>query len=159
MQIGNYMHSYLNHYISKSELPEERNDNYMIAKKLAHQLLDNYIINLDEIWGTEITVRYKSDYAGTIDLIGVSEDNIKIIDYKSSYRKKTKKELHEYFLQLAAYSMAHDWQFNSNTNNIIVLICYRSGDYEKIELENDEVDKYKKKWLLRLESFKELPNE
>ncbi|MBS83108.1 MAG: hypothetical protein CMD65_03125 [Gammaproteobacteria bacterium] len=155
MIIGNYMHKYLDHYISKSELPDENNENYTIAKKLAHKLLDNYIIELDEIWGTEITVNYKNNFAGTIDLICFSDNNIKLIDYKSSSRKKTKRELDEFFLQLAAYSMAHDWQFQSNIENIILLICYRNGKYEKIEITKDELEKYKKIWLSRLVLFGE----
>ena len=51
--------------------------------------------------------------------------------------------------------MAHDWQFQSNIENIILLICYRNGKYEKIEITKDELEKYKKIWLSRLVLFGE----
>tara|TARA_B100000965_G_scaffold209872_1_gene175394 strand:+ start:1580 stop:2215 length:636 start_codon:yes stop_codon:yes gene_type:complete len=152
IEIGNYMHTYLNHYISKNNDFVIESKNYSIAKKLAQTVIDNLIVELDEVWGSEATVLYKEQYAGTIDLIGVIDGKVTLIDYKSSYRRKNENEINEYFLQLAAYALAHDWQYHTKIESIIVFLAIRNGDFEKIII-NDELYIYKEKWLSRLEEF------
>ena len=156
MEIGNYMHKYLEHYVSKDDDFYDNNKNYVIAKKLAQIIIDNFIDDLDETWGTEVSVLYKNLYAGTIDLIGIKNEGLSVIDYKSSYRKKTKEEMEEYFLQLAAYAIAHDWQYETNIDSIIVFLAIRNGEFEKTVISGQEFDSYKKKWFDRLDAFSKL---
>ena len=97
----------------------------------------------------------KNRYAGTIDLIGVMNKNIILVDYKSSYRKKTQEEIDEYFLQLAAYTLAHDWQYKTKIDSIMIFLCMRNGDHEENTVSLDELKKYQIKWLERLNSFED----
>lgn len=156
IDIGNLMHKYLEYYISKDEMFYDDSANYNIAKKLAHIVIDNYINGLDEIWGSEVSVLYKNLYAGTIDLIGVCDGKLSIIDFKSSYRKKTKDEMDEYFIQLAAYSVAHDWQHNTNINSATIFLAIRNGGFENSTISSDEFLYYKKKWFERLDAYSQL---
>ena len=156
MEIGNYMHKYLEYYVSKNDDFYDDNKNYVIAKKLAQIVIDNFINDLDETWGTEASVLYRNLYAGTIDLIGIKDERLSVIDYKSSYRKKTKEEMEEYFLQLAAYAIAHDWQYKTNIDSIIVFLAIRNGEFEKTVISGQEFDSYKKKWFDRLDAFSKL---
>ena len=156
MEIGNYMHKYLEHYVSRDDSFHSDTKNYLIAKKLAQIIIDNFINDLDEAWGTEVSVLYKNLYAGTIDLIGIKDEKLSVIDYKSSYRKKTKEEMEEHFLQLAAYAMAHDWQYETNIDSIIVFLAIRNGDFEKTVISGHELDSYKEKWFERLDAFTKL---
>jgi len=98
---------------------------------------------------------YKNVYAGTIDLIGIIDGKLSIVDYKSSYRMKTKDEMEEYFLQLAAYAKAHDWQYKTKIESIIVFLAIRNGQYKKTSISLDELENYKLKWLSRLIKFEE----
>jgi genome maintenance exonuclease 1 len=156
MEIGNYMHKYLEHYVSRDDSFHSDTKNYVIAKKLAQIIIDNFIDNLDEAWGTEVSVLYKNLYAGTIDLIGKKDERLSVIDYKSSYRKKTKEEMEEYFLQLAAYAIAHDWQYKTNIDSLIVFLAIRNGEFEKTVISGQELDSYKEKWFERLDVFSKL---
>ena len=156
MEIGDYMHKYLEHYVSRDDGFHSDTKNYLIAKKLAQIIIDNFINDLDEAWGTEVSVLYKNLYAGTIDLIGIKDEKLSVIDYKSSYRKKTKEEMEEHFLQLAAYAVAHDWQYETNIDSIIVFLAIRNGEFEKTVISGHELDSYKKKWFERLDVFTEL---
>ena len=156
IDIGNLMHKYLDHYVSKDEVFYDDSSNFGIAKKLAHIIIDNFIDELDEVWGSEVTVLYKDLYAGTIDLIGTNNKKLSVIDYKSSYRKKTKIEMDEYFLQLAAYSIAHDWQHKTNIDSITIFLAIRNGEFEKTTISSDEFLYYKKKWFERLNSYRDL---
>ena len=156
MEIGDYMHKYLEHYVSRDDNFHSDTKNYLIAKKLAQIIIDNFINDLDEAWGTEVSVLYKNLYAGTIDLIGIKDEKLSVIDYKSSYRKKTKEEMEEHFLQLAAYAVAHDWQYKTNIDSIIVFLAIRNGEFEKTVISGHELDSYKKKWFDRLDVFTKL---
>ena len=156
MEIGNYMHKYLEHYVSRDDNFYSDTKNYVIAKKLAQIIIDNFINELDEAWGTEVSVLYKNLYAGTIDLIGMNDEQLSVIDYKSSYREKTKEEMEEYFLQLAAYAIAHDWQYETNIDSIIIFLAIRNGEFKKTVISGQELDSYKEKWFERLNVFSEL---
>ena len=56
IEIGNFMHKYLEHYVSKDNDFFDESENYSIAKKLAELVIDNFIDNIDEVWGTEVSV-------------------------------------------------------------------------------------------------------
>ena len=155
IEIGNLMHKYLDYYVSKETKFIDDSVNYNVAKKLANLVIDNFIDKIDEVWGTEASVLYKNEYAGTIDLIGIIDGKPTIVDYKSSYRMKTDDEMEEYFLQLAGYAKAHDWQFKTKIESIIVFLAIRNGDYKKTSISLDELEKYKLKWSLRLIKFEE----
>ena len=75
------------------------------------------------------------------------------MDYKSSYKKKNMEELEDYFLQCAAYTIAHDWQFNTNVDSIMIFQVVRNGDFEKNIINKPELDLYKEKWFDKLEKF------
>ena len=56
---------YLEHYVSKEQDFYDESENYVIAKKLAQLVIENFINNIDEVWGTEVSVLYKNIYAGS----------------------------------------------------------------------------------------------
>ena len=155
MEIGDLMHKYLDYYVSKNENFYLDSKNFEIAEFLAKIIIDNFLNDIDEIWGTEVPVLYKNKYAGTIDLIGIVNNQLSIIDYKSSYRKKTDEEMHEYFLQLAAYSVAHDWQHKTKITSIIIFLSLRNGDFEKTIMSYEELSTYQDMWFKRLKLFED----
>ena len=155
MDIGDLMHKYLDYYVSKNENFYLDSKNFEIAEFLAKIIIDNFLNDIDEIWGTEVPVLYKNKYAGTIDLIGIVNNQLSIIDYKSSYRKKTDEEMHEYFLQLAAYSIAHDWQHKTKITSIIIFLSLRNGDFEKTIMSYEELSTYQDMWFKRLKLFED----
>jgi len=59
-------------------------------------------------------------------------------------------------LQLAAYAIAHDWQYKTNIDSIIVFLAIRNGEFEKTVISNQELDSYKEKWFERLDIFAKL---
>ena len=79
-----------------------------------------------------------------------------IIDYKSSYKRKRDDELNEYFLQLAAYTLAHDWQYGTKTDSIMIFLCMRNGKYEEKIVSSYDLELYQEKWLERLTIFEGL---
>ena len=54
-----------------------------VVKSYLHSI---YGDNLNEIWGTEVTVYYPGLYAGQTDLVGVYDGKAAIVDFKGSHR-------------------------------------------------------------------------
>tara|TARA_B100001989_G_C24306355_1_gene348268 strand:- start:108 stop:602 length:495 start_codon:yes stop_codon:yes gene_type:complete len=153
MEIGDMMHQYLQQYLNGEDNITIDSSQAYLAESLGKIVIENLINGLDEIWGSEVSVHYKDEYAGTIDLIGLLDNKVCIIDYKSSYRTKTISELEDYFLQCAAYVIAHDWQYDTNIDSIMIFQVTRSGEYEMNLIDGDELIIYKEKWLKRLTTF------
>ncbi len=158
MEIGDMMHKYLQHYLTDTPNSILKNSNSFIAESLALIVIDNLISKLDEIWGSEVSVHYMDKYAGTIDLIGIYHGKICVIDYKSSYKTKTIDELEKFFMQCAAYVIAHDWQYNTNIDSMMIFQVTRDGDFEQNLVHSNQMEIYKRKWFNILELFySELP--
>ena len=77
--------------------------------------------NMDEIWGTEVTVYYPGLYAGATDLVGIYDGTAVIGDFKQTNKPKRREWINDYFLQLAAYGMAHNHVYNTAIQSGVIL--------------------------------------
>jgi ATP-dependent exoDNAse (exonuclease V) beta subunit len=68
---------------------------------------------VDEYFGSEVTLHYPGLYAGQTDLICSHNDLETIVDFKQANRPKKKEWIEDYYLQIAAYAMAHDYVYGS----------------------------------------------
>ena len=105
---GSSMHSYIEQFLY-GKLNQELLDDNNKSKKMAEEIIDNGLKNkLLEIWGSEATIYYPGKYAGTADCIGVYEGKESILDFKQSNKPKKEEYIEDYFLQIGAYSLAHN---------------------------------------------------
>ena len=107
---------------------------------------------IDEIWGQEVPL-YSTSYevAGRCDLVGKYKGVPVIVDFKTASRVKSRKDIHDYELQLLFYATAHNEMFGTNIEQGIILMVADSGfpqefkivftDELKAEL-RQRVDKY-----------------
>ena len=56
--------------------------------------------NMEEVWGTEVTVYYPGLYAGATDLVGIYNGSQIIGDFKQTNKPKRKEWIQDYFLHL-----------------------------------------------------------
>jgi len=70
-----------------------------MVKLLSKAMINKGLSNVNEVWGSEISLYYESLYAGTADLIGKHKDIPSIIDFKNSLRPKKKEWIESYFCQ------------------------------------------------------------
>ena len=68
---------------------------------------------LKKYYGSEVTLHYPGLYAGSTDLVCVHNGMETIVDFKQSNRPKQKEWVEDYYLQIAAYAMAHDYVYGS----------------------------------------------
>ena len=151
---GTSMHSFLEKYLLGQlnlELLEEEDNK---SKKMADEIIEQGIKNkLTEIWGTEATLYYPGKYAGTCDACGVYEGQETIIDFKQSNKPKKEEWIEDYYLQLGAYSLAHNVVYNSRITQGIVLLCTVDNLFQDYRIQSAKLEEYQKKFLEKVEQY------
>jgi len=150
---GSSMHSYIEQFLLGKfnlDLLDEENK----SKKMAVEIIDNGLKNkLTEIWGAEATVYYPGKYAGTADCIGVYEGKETILDFKQSNKPKKEEYIEDYFLQIGAYSLAHNIVYNSKITQGVILVCTVDRLFQDFKIEENELKNYQNKFLEKVEQF------
>ena len=155
---GTSMHTYIEDYL-KGRVNEsffETNEQYKI---MAKEIIDKGLNGkLEEIYGMEETLYYPEQYAGTADLIGVYEGKNVIIDFKQANKPKKTDYIQDYFLQLGAYTLAHDVVHGTKMKAGIILLCTKDILFQEFKIEGAELEMYQNLFLGRVKKFYELNN-
>ena len=155
---GNSMHSYIEQFLlGKMNLDLLEDDNH--SKRMAEEIIDSGLKNkLSEIWGAEATVYYPGKYAGTADCIGVYEGKNSLLDFKQSNKPKREEYIEDYFLQLGAYTLAHDIVHGTKMKAGVILLCTVDNLYQEFKIEGAELEMYQNLFLGRVKKFYEMSN-
>ena len=155
---GTSMHSYIEDFL-RGRINEsffESNEKY---KNMAKEIIDKGIKGkLEEIYGIETTLHYPEKYAGTADLVGVYQGKEVIIDFKQSNKPKKVDYIQDYFLQLGAYTLAHNVVYKTNITSGIILLCTVDNLFQDFKIEGKELIMYQNLFLGRLKKFNDLNN-
>jgi len=146
--LGNGMHNLLEKYILGQEMKGQ-----LMTKILANLIIKNGLCNVDEVWGTEVSLYSKDLYAGTTDVIGLHNGTPSIIDFKNSLKEKKKEWIEDYFMQLCAYAIAHNEMYNTNINKGVIMMATRDGKYLEFVIEGDEFTHYEIMWANKVCSY------
>ena len=154
---GTDMHTYLEkHILGEGYLdlrPEGR-----VAKEMADTIIDKGFNDLQEIWGSEVVVYYPGLYAGATDLAGIYDYEDSIIDFKQSNKPKRREWIDDYFLQLGAYAMAHNYVHRSEITQGVILMCTPDNYFQKFQVKGKEFIKYQHQFLERVNKYYEQKN-
>ena len=66
--------------------------------------------------------------------------------------------MQDYFLQLGAYTLAHNIVYKSNISLGVILLCTVDNLFQEFKIEGDELLMYQNLFLGRLKKFNELKN-
>ena len=126
---------------------------------MAKEIIDKGIKGkLEEIYGVETTLVYPKKYAGTADLIGVYQGKSVVIDFKQANKIKKSEYIQDYFLQLGAYTLAHDVVHGTKMEAGIILLCTKDILFQEFKIEGAELEMYQNLFLGRVKKFYELNN-
>jgi len=150
---GTSMHMYLEKYcLGEGYL--DLTDVGNVAKHMAEKIVDNGIDNrLTEIYGNEATLYYPHLYAGSVDLVGQLDGSIAIIDFKQTNKPKQREWIGDYFLQMAAYGMAHDAVYGTSIEKGVIMMCSKDLYYQEFVIEGEEYRAAQHDFLRRLDQF------
>ena len=156
---GTIMHRILEGYLL-GQGHADLSDQGQLAGVMAKKVIESGIRgHLDEIWGSEITVYYPGLYAGATDCVGVYDGRPAIIDFKQSNKPKRKEWIEDYFVQLAAYAMAHNYVYDTKIQSGIILMCTKDKLFQKFEIKDKEFQRFLWEWLRRVDLYYEKFNE
>ncbi len=124
------------------------------AHNMAQTIIDKGLDNkITEYYGIEATLYYPDLYAGATDLIAVHEGRDSIIDFKQTNRLKKREWIQDYFMQLAAYGMAHDYVYGTKIEKGIIMMCTPENVYQEFIIEGLEYRRYKHDFLRRVDQY------
>ena len=126
------------------------------AKPMAQKIIEKGLSNVTEYYGSEITLFYPGLYAGSTDLVCNHNGMETIVDFKQSNRPKKKEWIGDYYLQIAAYAMAHDYVYKSNIRQGLIMVCTPDLFYEEFRITDHELRGFKHKFLKRLDMYNDL---
>ena len=152
---GTAMHKYLESYIQDIGY-EDFTGIGNEAKSMAEKIIEMGLAPVDGYYGSEVTMYYPGLYAGQTDLVCIHNGEDAIVDFKQSNRPKKKEWIEDYYLQIAAYAMAHDYVHKSTIKKGVIMVCTPDLYYQEFVVEGAELRQYKHKFLKRLDMYHEL---
>ena len=151
---GTNMHLHLEKFIlgqGHLDLTEEGKT----AKSMAQTVIDKGLCDLQEIWGSEVTLWYPGLYAGATDLVGTFDYEDSIIDFKQSTKPKRREWIEDYIIQLAAYAMAHNQVYGTEITQGVILMCTPDNYFQKFQIKGKEFISYQHKFLEKVNLYYE----
>ena len=126
------------------------------AKAMAKKIIEEGLLPVEEYYGSEVTLHYPGLYAGSTDLVCNHNGMDTIIDFKQANRPKRIEWIEDYFLQIAAYCMAHDYVYQSEIKQGIIMVCTPDLYYQEFKFQDADLRQWKHKFLKRLNYYYEL---
>ncbi len=126
------------------------------AKPMAQKVIEKGFKSVEEYYGSEVMLYYPGLYAGSTDLVCLHDNLETVVDFKQSNRPKKEEWIEDYFIQVAAYAMAHDEVYKSTIRQAVIMICTPDLYYQEFKIQDQNLRSYKHKWLKRLDMYHEL---
>ena len=152
---GTSMHKFLEHYVLGTGY-DDLTGLGQEAKAMAEKIIDVGLTPVEEYYGSEVTLYYPGLYAGSTDLVCLHNGMETVVDFKQANRPKKKEWIEDYYLQIAAYAMAHDYVHNSRIQQGVIMVCTPDLYYQEFFVSGAELRQYKHKFLKRLDMYHEL---
>ena len=162
--VGTRMHKYLEDYIDTGKWPTPGSNPFAIkAHRMAEEIRNNAMVDVDEIWGSEVALYVPQMYAGTTDLVGQYKGQPCIMDFKQTNKPKKPEWVYDYYLQLVAYDEAHNAVYGTDIREGHVFMCSRGDDpmhlggetYQQFDLWPHEYDEWRNEWYNRVYQYYE----
>ena len=126
------------------------------ARPMAQKIIEMGLASVSEIYGSEVMLHYPGLYAGSTDLVCLHNGMETIVDFKQSNRPKREEWIEDYYLQIAAYAMAHDAYYGSEIRQGVIMICTPDLYYQEFRITDQGLRSYKHLFLKRLDQYNEL---
>ena len=99
-----------------------------------HKICEDYINNLGDVYSQEQALySHKLRIAGRVDLIGMWNGKLSVIDFKTSTKQKEEENIQNYFMQCTAYALMFSELTGMWIDDIVVLIATEEGSPQIFE--------------------------
>ena len=108
-----------------TDLAQEKLD----VRQMSRDLIRATERGIEEIWGQEqVLWSNKYQYAGRCDMVGIWKGKPTIIDFKTSKKKKSSKQITDYYIQGCAYAVAHNEMYGTGIRDIAIIMTIDGAD-------------------------------
>jgi len=152
---GTAMHKFLEHYVLGTNIVDLTGIGQE-ARPMADKIIEVGLAPVEEYYGSEVTLHYPGLYAGQTDLICSHNGMETVVDFKQSNRPKKKEWIEDYYMQIAAYAMAHDYVYGSKIQQGVIMVCTPDLYYQEFKVEGIELRRWKHAFLKRLDMYHDL---
>ena len=151
---GTSMHKFIENHITGVGYDDLSNIGNK-ARPMAQKIIELGLSNITEYYGSEVALYYPDLYAGATDLVCLHNGVEAIIDFKQANRPKKEEWIEDYFIQIAAYAMAHNYMFpgRSKVEKGVIMICTPDLYYQEFIIEGSKLQHYYWKFLERLSQY------
>ncbi len=149
---GTAMHKFLECYIDGSghkDLTSVGKE----AEPMAKKIIESGLGDLGEVWGQEVTLYYPGLYAGATDIVGIYGGKPAIIDFKQTNKPKNREWIDDYFCQLGAYCMAHNYVYGTKIQSGVILMCSKDLLFQKFEVSGSEFVRHQHDFLRKIDQY------
>ena len=152
---GTCMHKFLEHYVlgtgcvDLTKIGQE-------ARPMADKIIEVGLTPVEEYYGSEVMLHYPGLYAGSTDLVCLHNGMETIVDFKQANRPKKEEWIEDYYMQIAAYALAHDYVYGSKIEQGVIMVCTPDLYYQEFKTKGAELKDWKHKFLKRLDMYHEL---
>ena len=123
---GTAVHLMAERYLKKEDLIQ--GDKFNPADISSFNSLKLKLNKITEVYGQEVALCSDIlEVAGRCDVIGIYNGKESIIDFKTSDRLKSKKEVEDYNLQLLFYALSHNEMFGTDIDTGVILMTSAGG--------------------------------
>ena len=155
---GTSMHKYIEAFILQKGY-EDLTSLGQQAKTMAQKVIEKGLTPIEEYYGSEVTLFYPGLFAGTTDLVCRHNDMDTVVDFKQANQPKRKEWIDDYYMQIAAYAMAHDYLHGSKIEQGIIMVCTPDLYLQEFRFQGVELRDWKYKFLKRLSEYYEMIKE
>ena len=125
--IGTAVHEAIEKFLNKEDWDNfENTSDQILAKNISNKFIKDALNGITEIWGLEVGLILDNLYAGTADCVGLYKDIPTLIDFKTAKKIKKRDWIEDYFLQGCAYANAHNVMFETDIQQIVILMVDRN---------------------------------
>ena len=152
---GTSMHKFLESFVTGVGY-DDLTELGQAAKPMAEKIMEVGLAPVEEYYGSEVTLHYPGLYAGQTDLVCLHNNLETIVDFKQANRPKKKEWIEDYYLQIAAYAMAHDYVYGSAIRQGVIMVCTPDLYYQEFKITDHELRTWKHRFLKRLDMYHDL---
>ena len=149
---GTSMHKFIEKHITGAGY-DDLTEIGQQAKPMAQKIIDVGLTPVSEYYGSEVSLYYPGLYAGSTDLVCMHNGKETIADFKQANKPKREEWIEDYFLQISAYAMAHDYIHGSNIEQGVIMVCTPDLYYQEFKFDGEMMQKYRHQFLQRLSQF------
>ena len=152
--IGTMVHEALELYLNEQQWRNfSDNEDGVLAERMTEKFIESGLNSITEVWGLEVGLILDGLYAGTADCVGKINGVPSLIDFKTARKMKKREWIEDYFLQCCAYANAHNVMFDTDINQIVILMIDRNLIFQEFIVKPTEFNILTRLWKKRLIEF------